>query len=96
MDWDGIGTAAFFLSSGVIGVGVIIFRAYALKLKHNLEHERLLHGGSGESELTETLLALQDQMGRLNDRMDFNERLLDAPEKSPAGTSGGGDGSPMA
>ncbi len=92
MDWDGIGTAAFFLSSGVIVTGAIMLRAYALKLKHKLEHARLSQGQAGASEVTETLLALQDQMSRLNDRMDFNERLLDSPEKTGAGTSGVGDG----
>lgn len=89
MDWDGIGTAAFFLSSGVVVVGAIILRAYALRLKHRLETEKLRRGDGDDSEFTETLLALQDQMSRLNDRMDFTERLLSAPDESSGGDSVG-------
>jgi len=69
VDWDGIGTAEFFLSSGVIGVGVITLRAYAMRLHHRLERERLLHDGRDDSELAETLVAMHDQMVRLNERL---------------------------
>jgi hypothetical protein len=80
VDWDGIGTAALFLSSGVISVGVITLRAYAMRLQHRLELERLQHSGRDDSELAETLVTMQDQMVRLNERLDFNERLLSSKE----------------
>ncbi len=37
MDWDGIGTLAFFFSSGAIGVGLITLRAYKARLASQLE-----------------------------------------------------------
>ena len=90
MDWDGIGTMALFMSSGIVGIGLIMLGAYGLKLKHRLEQDKLAQGQQHESELTDTLLVLQEQMGRLNDRMDFNERLLEKGDRSKEGAESSG------
>ena len=48
MDMDGVGTFAMFLSSGVIGAGLIWLGAYRMKLKAGLDRDRL-HGSSNDS-----------------------------------------------
>ena len=70
MDWDGVGTFALFLSSGAIGVGLILLRAYYLKLKARIEEARI-HAISSDS-----IEELRHEMHRLSERVDFTERLL--------------------
>ena len=48
MDMDGVGTFAMFLSSGVIGAGLIWLAAYRMKLKAGLDRDRL-HGSSNDA-----------------------------------------------
>lgn len=77
MDWDGVGTFALFLSSGAIGLGLIALKAYKARLASRLEWERLRRFDSAPDEATqEQLAALESQVHRLTERMDFSERLL--------------------
>ena len=55
MDWNGIGTLAFFFSSGAIGVALITLRAYKAKLASQLEWERLLRSGTPSEEVLEQI-----------------------------------------
>ncbi len=70
MDWDGVGTFALFLSSGAIGVGLILLRAYHLKLKARIEEARI------NAISDDTIEELRQEMHRLSERVDFTERLL--------------------
>ena len=45
MDWDGTGTFALFLSSGAVGVGIILLRAYKARLAAKLGWARLERAG---------------------------------------------------
>jgi hypothetical protein len=76
MDWDGIGTAALFLSSGAIGVGVILLRAYTAKLAAKVEAARLEYGSRDPDYASEQIRELEDQVRRLNERVEFSEKLL--------------------
>ena len=76
MDWDGIGTFAFFLSSGAIGLGLIALRAYKAKLASKLERTRLEHAGRTPEPDVERLQELEVQVRRLTERVDFTEKLL--------------------
>ncbi len=90
MDMDGIGTCALFLSSGVIGVGLIWLAAYRMKLKAGLELAKL--DGSSDNAVeelrqeTHDLLAQQaSQLDDLHERLDFTERLLSQGSKGDPG-----------
>ncbi len=83
MDWDGIGTFALFLASGGVGLGFISLMAYRAKLKAQIEIERLKALGGPSDEVSEQLQALQNQLRRLEDRVEFNERLLEDGSDSP-------------
>ncbi len=91
MDMDGIGTAAMFLSSGVIGVGLIWLAAYRTKLKVGWARDRL-HGSSDDAvdelrqEMHDLLAQQASQLGDLHERLDFTERLL---SQGPKGEPGG-------
>ena len=91
MDMDGIGTAAMFLSSGVIGVGLIWLAAYRTKLKVGLDRDRL-HGSSDDAvdelrqEMHDLLAQQASQLDDLHERLDFTERLL---SQGPKGEPGG-------
>lgn len=77
MDWDGVGTFALFLASGAVGISVVMLKAYGLKLKAKLEQERLRsHEASDSAELLEKVDALEAELNRLTDRVDFTEKLL--------------------
>lgn len=76
MDWDGIGTFALFISSGAIGVGVIMLRAYKAKLAAKLEWARLEHSASGADHAQEQVRDLEDQVRELSERVEFNEKLV--------------------
>lgn len=76
MDWDGVGTFALFLSSGAIGVGVIVLRAYQARLAARLEIARLEHAGDGPDLDMEQIRELEQKVARLAERVDFNEKLL--------------------
>ncbi len=97
MDMDGIGTAAMFLSSGVIGVGLIWLAAYRTKLKVGLDRDRL-HGSSNDAvdelrqEMHDLLAQQAAQLDDLHERLDFTERLLARPPDSGAGQEKGSSG----
>lgn len=78
MDWDGVGTFALFISTGAVGVGLILLRAYKLRLEARLEERRMrqLNGPMPSDEVGEQLEALSAEVRRLNERLDFTERLL--------------------
>ena len=70
MDMDGIGTFALFLSSGAIGISLVLLRAYHLKLKARIEEARI------DAISSDTIDELRHEMHRLSERVDFTERLL--------------------
>ncbi len=82
MDFDGIGTMALFLSSGAVGVGVIILAGYRMKLKAEIEKRRLGRSNSTSDlddlrdEMREALAHQATQIDELHERLDFAERLL--------------------
>lgn len=82
MDWDGIGTFALFMSSGAVGVGMILLRAYKAKLAANLERMRLEQSGGAPDYTQEQIRELEDRMHRLSERLDFNEKLLEGGGES--------------
>jgi len=85
MDWDGVGTFALFIASGAVGVSITLLKAYKAKLQAGLERERLRAHRSGDSvELAEKVTALESQVGRLTDRLDFTERLLERGDAVPS------------
>ncbi len=84
MDWDGIGTAAFFLASGGVGVGFILLKAYGLSLKAKIEQERIRAGGHDAEEILEELQTLTTQVHRLSERVDFTEKLVGSGQKPAA------------
>ena len=86
MDWDGIGTAALFLSSGAVGVGVIVLRAYQAKLAAKIETARLARSGGDPDPAQEQIRDLEEQVRRLGERVEFSEKLLAG---EPAGSSEG-------
>ena len=94
MDWDGVGTFALFISSGAIGVGLIMLRAYKAKLAAKLEWARLERSGDAPDYAQEQIRDLEDQVRRLSERVEFNERLL--TREAPSGAedaTGGREGS---
>jgi hypothetical protein len=90
MDWDGIGTLALFLSSGAIGVGFIGLRAYTASLASKEELARIERAREAPDDGNERLGELEEQVRRLQERLDFTERLLD----DGRGRSLGGDKHP--
>ncbi len=84
MDWDGIGTAAFFLASGTFGVGLTLLKAYSLNLKAKIEQERIRAGNHGSDEILEELQNLTTQVQRLSERVDFTEKLVGSGQKPTA------------
>ena len=82
MDWDGVGTFALFLATGAVGISVVMLKAYGLKLRAKLEREQLRqHGAADSQELLEKVESLQTEVGRLTERLDFTEKLLNSGEK---------------
>ncbi len=67
MDMDGIGTLALFLSSGAIGVGLIMLAGFRIKLKNRLD-DIIDHQNA--------------QIAELQEQVDFAERLLAKGDKS--------------
>ena len=87
MDWDGVGTFAMFLASGAVGVSIALLKAYKAKLAANLERERIrAHRGEDAADVLDKLNALESQVGRLADRVDFTERLLGSGDGAEVGT----------
>ena len=90
MDMDGVGTFAMFLSSGVIGAGLIWLGAYRMKLKAGLDRDRL-HGSSNDAvdelrqEMHDLLAQQASQLDDLHERLDFTERLLSQGSKGEPG-----------
>ncbi|MDX1395225.1 MAG: hypothetical protein R3195_12585 [Gemmatimonadota bacterium] len=77
MDWDGVGTFAMFFASGAVGVGVIMLRAYKARLEASLEKTRI-EAESRRPELDDGRLdELENQVRRLTERLEFNEKLLE-------------------
>ena len=87
MDWDGIGTFALFLSSGAIGLGLIVLRAYKAKLASKLEWERLRRSDTRSDEVIEQIQDLEGQVHRLTERIDFTERLVGDGRSEPSDAS---------
>ena len=79
MDMDGIGTFALFLSSGALGMGLIWLAALRMKLKNQLERERLQQSDGHNDlreEMHERFERQEANIGELQERLDFTERLL--------------------
>ena len=76
MDWDGVGTFALFLSSGAVGLGLVLLKAYRLRLQHKMEMARLKDRSDGSEEVLEHLQHLEQRLARLDERVDFTEKLL--------------------
>ena len=77
MDWDGIGTLALFLSSGAVGVGLIMLRAYKARLAAKLEWARLAQNSGDSDYADEQIRALEEQVRRLSERVEFNQKMLE-------------------
>ncbi len=77
MDWDGIGTVALFFGSAAVGIGVILLRAYTARLAAKLEWARLEQDGGRVDHAQEQIRDLEEQVKKLSERVDFNERLLE-------------------
>lgn len=86
LDWDGIGTLGLFLSTGAIGVGLIVLRAYKAKLASKLDWERLRRSDTRPDEVLEQIQDLEDQVHRLTERIDFTERLVGDGRSEPSET----------
>ncbi|NNF27111.1 MAG: hypothetical protein HKN73_07825 [Gemmatimonadetes bacterium] len=85
MDWDGVGTFALFIASGAVGVTLALVRAYKAKLSAELERERIrATHGPGSVEVTDRLSAVEAEVERLTDRLDFTERLLETGQSQKA------------
>ena len=79
--WNTAGAFALFISSGAVGVGMILLAGYRMKLKHRLEEARLksasLEGlDEFRQEVHELLAQQQAQLDEVHERLDFAERLL--------------------
>ena len=92
MDWDGIGTFALFMSMGGLGVAAILFEAYKARLAARLEQARIEAGTAEPTELQEQVERLESHVLRLNERLDFTERLLERGEAGPGMSSDAGPG----
>lgn len=75
MDWDGVGTFAMFLSSGAVGVGIILLKAYKAKLAATLEKARLEYSSGDYAQ--EHVRELENEIRQLRERVEFNERLIE-------------------
>ena len=83
MNSESIVVITLFVTSGLIGAGVITLYAYRAKLASKLEWARL-HAAEDVPEHTlEQIHDLQEQVERLTERVDFTEKLL---ESGPGGT----------
>lgn len=82
MDWDGIGTFALFLSSGAVGVGIILLRAYKARLAAKLEWARLEQSGGDPDFTQEQIRELEARVDRLSERVEFSEKLLEGDRAS--------------
>jgi len=83
MDWDGVGTFAMFISSGAVGVGIILLRAYQAKLAAKLEWARLERSAEAPEQTQEQIRDLEEQVRQLSDRVDFTEKLLSGGRATP-------------
>ena len=83
MDWDGIGTFALFLSSGAVGLGLIMLRAYKARLAAKLEWARLVQAGDDSEYADEQIRDLEEQVRRLSARVEFNQKMLEQGEATP-------------
>ena len=85
MDWDGVGTFALFISSGVIGVALVALRAYKARLESKLEVERIRSGAAAsvDHQVDGQIHDLEVQVRRLTERVDFSERLLSDRHATP-------------
>jgi len=81
VDWDGVGTFAMFLASGAVGVGIVALKAYKAKLAAKLDFARLERDRETPDEVQEQIRDLEDQVQRLNERLDFTEKLLSSGAK---------------
>ncbi len=81
MPSDIIATIVFFAISGVVGAGVITLYAYKAKLASKLEWARLHAAEDVPEQALGQIQDLEERLERLTERVDFNEKLLDAGRK---------------
>ncbi len=89
---DGIGTFAMFIAAGGVSVGCIILAGFRMKLKAQLERERIRSGSTGAEEeirreLHDALAQQQSQLDELYERLDFTERMLTSGGPSEGASS---------
>lgn len=65
-----------FISSGAVGVGVIMRKAYKARLAATLEKARLEYAAGDPDYAQEQVRELEEQIRTLRDRVEFNERLI--------------------
>jgi len=83
MDWDGIGTLALFFSSGAVGLGLIMLRAYKARLAAKLEWARLAQTGGDSVYADEQIRELEEKVRRLSERVEFNQKMLERGDATP-------------
>ncbi len=81
MPADMIATIVFFAISGIVGAGVIGLNAYKTKLAAKLEWARLHAAEDVPEQAQGQIQDLEERLERLTERVDFNEKLLDAGPK---------------
>jgi len=84
-----IGSAAMV---GVIGYLMNRIRQLELQASGELQPRRVIGSEGLRDELRDELMAMQDEIERLTERVDFTERLLSAPEEDPSTSSPGREG----
>jgi hypothetical protein len=83
VDWDGLGTFALFISTGAVGVGFIMLRAYKAKLAAKIEWARLERSEGDPDYTLEQIRDLEDEVRRLSERVEFSEKLLAGGTSAP-------------
>ncbi len=78
MDSEAIAVITLFITSGLIGAGVITLYAYKARLASKLEWARLHAAEDVPEQTLEQIRDLEEQIQRLTERVDFTEKLLDA------------------
>ena len=81
MPADIIAAIVFFAISGIVGAGVIGLYAYKTKLASKLEWARLHAAEDVPEQALGQIQDLEERLERLAERVDFNEKLLDAGRK---------------
>jgi len=85
---DIIAIIVFIAISGIVGAGVIGLYAYKTKLASKLEWARLHAAEDVPEQSLGQIQDLEERLERLTERVDFNEKLLDAGPKGVREISG--------